>query len=111
MVAVSESIAPRVFTNTAWGSLLNGLIVNLSPMQESGELRLIAAVLALSIVDEFASCSRGDRDVFEGEFFKNQFVSYCTLIGVDADQLKKDAIESFTLVGMEGGNVGSDGDE
>ena len=71
----------------------------------------IAAVLALSIVDEFASCSRGDRDVFEGEFFKNQFVSYCTLIGVDADQLKKDAIESFTLVGMEGGNVGSDGDE
>lgn len=106
-----ETAQPRVLSLTVWEKMLNGLIVNLSTMQVTGELRLIAAVLSLSIVDEFKTCRKSDRDVFEGEYFKDQFVSYCTLIGVDAEQLKKDSIESFTLVEMQGGNVESDGDE
>jgi hypothetical protein len=91
---------PRVLTLSKWGSLLESLIVNLSPMQPSGELRLIAAVLAKSIEDEFKECRDEDRDVFGGGFFERGFVNYCVLIGVDPDQIKQSATESFTLVGM-----------
>lgn len=90
-----------VLSITRWEELLNKLIVNLSPMEKTGELRLMAALLSSSISEELTKCKEQDRDVFLGHFFNNGFVNYCGLIGVDSDQLKTAAIESFTLVGLD----------
>lgn len=95
-----EVFGSSVLTITRWRGLLLALILRLSPMAATGEVRLIAAVLAQSISDEFERCASAEQDVFGGQFFHSGFVKYCGLIGVNSDQLKNDAVESFTLVGI-----------
>jgi len=94
----SDSDKPGGLSFIDWTALLRRFIVRLSPLNECGELRLVAAILAAAITNNFKDALRYDIDPLVDSFFDRGFVRYCMIIGVDHEQIKDAASQSFLLV-------------
>lgn len=85
-------------TSTRWLPLLERALINMSPLQECGELRLVAAIIANAMHENMISAHRAGYPFFREAFFTKNFQAYCRVIGVDPDQIMSMTADSWDKV-------------
>lgn len=93
---------PRI-RNQMWLGLLVKALRNMSPLSMSGELRFVTQLLADAIYEDLLSAHRCNTEPLRQTFFRagGCFYGYCDLIGLDGDQVKNMAVESWGCVTVD----------
>lgn len=89
--------------NQTWLGLLIKALRNMSPLSMSGELRFVTQLLADAIYEDLLSAHRCNTEPLRQTFFRNGgcFYGYCDLAGLDGDQVKSMAVESWGSVKVD----------
>lgn len=84
--------------NTTWLSMLTKALIRMSPLRETGELRLVCAIISNAVYEDMLSAHHSNTEPLRQSFFRQNFQAYCRLIGLEPCQIKEMVLDSWQYV-------------